>query len=59
MIYRHMKSDGLYAFICEAKLEADLSPVIVYQSLEHGTIWVRPRAEFFDGRFKEVRSTQA
>lgn len=54
-----MKSDGLYAFICEAKLEADLSPVIVYQSLEHGTIWVRPRAEFFDGRFKEVRSTQA
>jgi hypothetical protein len=44
--YRHYKG-GVYALVCEATLEADRSPVIVYRG-EDGTTWVRPRAVFFE-----------
>lgn len=46
MRYRHFKG-GLYEFVCEATLEADLSPVIVYRS-QDGRVWVRPRDVFFE-----------
>lgn len=46
MRYRHFKG-GLYDVVCEAKLEADLTPVIVYRS-QDGQVWVRPRDVFFE-----------
>jgi hypothetical protein len=46
MHYRHYKG-GLYELVCEAVLEADHSPVIVYRG-QDGTTWVRPRAVFFE-----------
>lgn len=44
--YRHYKG-GVYEVVCEATLEADLTPVIVYRG-EDGNTWVRPRAVFFE-----------
>lgn len=46
MRYRHYKG-GIYELVCEAMLEADHTPVIVYRGLD-GTTWVRPKALFFD-----------
>jgi hypothetical protein len=44
--YRHYKG-GLYDLVCEATLEADLTPLIVYRSHD-GSVWVRPRDVFFE-----------
>ncbi len=44
--YRHYKG-GLYELVCEATLEADLTPMIVYKS-SNGSVWIRPRAVFFE-----------
>ena len=46
MRYRHYKG-GLYELVCEARLEADLAPVIVYRG-QDGQVWVRPREAFFE-----------
>jgi hypothetical protein len=46
MQYRHYKG-GLYEFVCEATLESDLTPLVVYRAA-NGTVWVRPKAVFFE-----------
>jgi len=46
MRYRHYKG-GVYELVCEARLEADHTPVMVYRG-EDGRIWVRPKAAFFE-----------
>jgi len=46
MRYRHYKG-GLYDLVCEAVLEADHTPVIVYRG-QDGQTWVRPTAAFFE-----------
>ena len=46
MRYQHYKG-GIYELVCEATLEADLSPMIVYRAA-NGSIWCRPRAVFFE-----------
>ena len=46
MRYRHYKG-GIYELVCEATLESDLSPMVVYRSPD-GTLWVRPRAVFHE-----------
>jgi len=46
MRYRHYKG-GIYELVCDALLESDHTPVIVYRD-EGGTVWVRPRDAFFD-----------
>jgi hypothetical protein len=46
MQYRHYKG-GLYELVCEATLEADHTPVIVYRAA-NGTVWVRPKTVFFE-----------
>lgn len=45
MRYRHYKG-GLYELVCEATLESDLRPMIVYRAAD-GAIWVRPKEVFF------------
>lgn len=55
MIYRHLKSGGLYHVLhWDARIEATMEDAVVYQSLRDGMTWVRPRSEFSDGRFKCV-----
>ncbi|XYJ09301.1 DUF1653 domain-containing protein [Telluria sp. B2] len=46
MQYRHYKG-GLYELVCEATLEADLTPMIIYRAAD-GSIWARPKAVFFE-----------
>jgi hypothetical protein len=51
--YRHLKSGGEYTVLLTGKLEATGEDVVIYQS-ETSQIWVRPLAEFVDGRFQPV-----
>ena len=44
--FRHYKG-GLYELICEATLESDLTPMIVYRAAD-GTAWIRPKSVFFE-----------
>ena len=44
--YRHYKG-GLYELVCEATLEADLTPMIIFRA-DDGSIWARPKAVFFE-----------
>lgn len=44
--YRHYKG-GIYELVCEAVMEADQTPVMVYRG-QDGAVWVRPRAAFFE-----------
>ena len=44
--YRHYKG-GIYELVCEAVMEADQTPVMVYRGGD-GAVWVRPRAAFFE-----------
>jgi hypothetical protein len=45
MRFRHYKG-GLYELVCEATLEADGTPVVVYRGAD-GAVWVRPKEAFF------------
>jgi len=55
--HQHRKG-GLYRVITRAELEADLSPVVVYDDA-NGRVWVRPAAEFDDGRFAPLPTPPA
>ena len=59
-IYRHKKTGGLYAFVCTAYLEANMAPVVVYEQVNafDPMRFVRPHAEFFDGRFEPLETTE-
>jgi hypothetical protein len=55
--YRHVKSGGLYELVLTGtKIEANGEDAVVYRSVATGQAWVRPTAEFFDGRFEKVTS---
>ncbi len=45
MRFRHYKG-GLYELVCEATLESDLTPMIVYRAAD-GSVWIRPKDVFF------------
>jgi hypothetical protein len=47
MLYQHYKG-GIYEFLHEATMEADLTPVVVYRALANGTVWVRPLSVFHE-----------
>lgn len=51
MEVRHVKSGGHYTVVCEAMIEATMTPAVVYRAAKDHTVWIRPRAEFCDGRF--------
>lgn len=51
--WRHRKG-GTYEVIAVGRLEADLSPVVIYQADKDASVWVRPLAEFEDGRFTMI-----
>lgn len=50
-MWTHRKG-GVYHIITTAIRESDLTPVVVYEG--NGLRWVRPVAEFMDGRFKRM-----
>ena len=54
-IWRHVKTGGLYGIVdVDARLEATNEKAIVYTSLHDGITWIRPYAEFMDGRFEKA-----
>lgn len=59
LIYRHKKRGTLYRLEEPATLQSshpalDMTSLVVYRALSDGTLWVRPKDEFYDGRFEEV-----
>lgn len=46
MQFRHYKG-GIYDLVCEATMEADHTPLIVYKA-SNGSIWCRPKNVFFE-----------
>lgn len=53
--WQHAKG-GIYRVLRVARMEADLTPVVVYEDVnDKAEVWVRPQAEFEDGRFTPVR----
>lgn len=54
--YRHKKTGGTYQLLMTATIEATMTPAVVYAARVDGTVhrWVRPLAEFCDGRFEPV-----
>ena len=53
MIWVHRKTGQNYEVIGQGVIEGTLQPCVMYR--RHGatgaTVWVRPAAEFYDGRF--------
>ena len=54
--YRHKKTGGTYQVIMIATIEATMTEAVVYATRRDGKVerWVRPLAEFCDGRFESV-----
>lgn len=48
--HRHKKG-RLYRLIARGRVEATLEPCAIYEGVGTGLVWVRPEAEFEDGRF--------
>ena len=46
MQFLHYKG-GIYDLVCEATMESDLTPLIVYKAAD-GSIWCRPKSVFFE-----------
>lgn len=55
--HRHRKG-GLYRVVARGSIEADLTPAVIYDDAE-GRVWVRPAAEFDDGRFAALPTPPA
>lgn len=55
----HRKSGGTYYVLAVGKIEADLIPAVVYQSTYDDKVWVRPLANFMDGRFEQTPDPRA
>jgi hypothetical protein len=53
--YRHVKRGTTYEVIAQGEDENNRGTrVVVYRGEDDGKIWVRPAAQFFDGRFEEL-----
>lgn len=67
--WRHKKTGKEYHILDEAIMQSkdwatdfgidgsklvDMQPVVVYRSVDNGSLWVRPRDEFLD-RFEEIK----
>jgi hypothetical protein len=57
--WRHKKRGTEYTFLTIAEMQCSSDPkfdhteVVVYQG-DDGHLWVRPKDEFFDGRFEAI-----
>ena len=53
--YRHNKTKNLYYLVGECRIEKTNTPAVLYQCVNTGVVWARPKSEFFDGRFSKVK----
>jgi hypothetical protein len=47
MKYRHYKG-GIYEIVCEARLEADPTVIMIVYKSSDGSIWTRPKKAFLE-----------
>jgi hypothetical protein len=52
--YLHKKTGGYYFLQAIGSIESTLEKVAIYRSRKTNDYWVRPIAEFSDGRFEAV-----
>ena len=54
MIWKHKKTGNLYSVMGYTIIEAGMVPAVIYRRSDNplSTTFVRPCAEFFDGRFE-------
>lgn len=72
--HKHLKTGGLYAVLFTGRMQSanwfilradgsdvsiDMTEVVIYRSLGDGSIWVRPKSEFEDGRFEPIPAALA
>lgn len=58
-VWRHVKSGGLYRLLHgDALLEENLRRYVVYECMQTGQVWLRPRPEFLQ-RFVFHKSVKA
>jgi hypothetical protein len=51
-IWKHLKTGGLYRVLGECVIEDNWVPGIRYQNITGGYEIIRPKTEFYDGRFE-------
>lgn len=58
--WKHRKTGHVYRVHCAAIIEATMTPAVVY-AREDPTpgMWVRPQAEFLDGRFERLKDKRS
>jgi hypothetical protein len=52
--WRHLKRGSTYEYVSGGLIEATLTVCAIYKAEADGTTWVRPLAEFMDGRFVRI-----
>lgn len=58
-MWRHKKRGTTYNILTEGTMQhsnpmVDFTDVVVYQDINSGRVWVRPKSEFYDGRFEKI-----
>jgi hypothetical protein len=56
--YRHNKTKGVYNLLGECRIEETDTLAVMYQDIINEVIWVRPKEEFFDGRFSKIKAVE-
>ena len=56
--WRHVKRGSTYTIEGVGVIEATMTTCVIYRAHADGTTWVRPLAEFMDGRFVEIDKTR-
>lgn len=52
--WRHLKRGTTYRVQGGCIIEATMQTAVIYVAEADGTTWVRPLAEFMDGRFSKI-----
>ena len=55
--FQHLRTQGVYRVVTAEARSTDKPspvPVVVYRNVTSGECWVRPLAEFTDGRFRRA-----
>jgi len=54
-LWQHKKTGGIYEIIGYCYIENQNKPGVLYRNISTGVTWMRPKEEFFDGRFEKIK----